>query len=159
MPSYKNRPWTGYYYVNLAEEGRKSWDDCKRYGIFCAGGGKTYRNQIQKLKPGDKILVYIPRHGFVGYGIVEEEACMARDFTLENGEKLLDQNLTQKELAHDLDDEEKCEWIVKVKWIKTLDKENAVQIKGKGHFHNQRIVCKLYNFDTYNYLKPFLNLD
>ena len=52
--------------------------------------------------------------GYIGYGIVREEACMVKEFKLDNGQYLLNQNLTEPNLAHDLHDPEKCEWAVKV---------------------------------------------
>ena len=154
--SSKKKPWTGYYYVNIKEGVKRSWEDCVRYGFVSAGGGEWYRRSIQSLKKGDKILVYMGKVGYLGYGIVEEEACMVKDFKLDNGEYLLEQEL-KSNLGHDKDDEEKCEWAVKVKWISTRDKNNG--IKNSNLFTHPNIVCKLYDFDTYRYLKPFFNLD
>lgn len=158
MPSKKPKQWTGYYYVNLKEEGHRSWEDCVRYGFISAGGGKWYRDRIRSLKPGFKILVYMKNRGYIGYGIVREEACMVKEFKLDNGQYLLNQNLKEPNLAHDLHDPEKCEWAVKVDWIKTLDKDNAIQRKGKHLFYYKGIWCHLYDFDTYHYLKPVFNL-
>ncbi len=38
------------------------------------------------------------------------------------------------------DDEDKAEYLVKVKWLKTVDLKNV--IKEKGFFGNQNTVCK-----------------
>jgi len=158
MPSKNPKQWTGYYYVNIIEEGHRTWEDCVRYEFFSAGGGEWYRDEIRRLKPGDKILVYMKDRGYIGYGVVKEEACMVKDFKLDNGEYLINQNLTEPNLKHDLHDRNKCEWAVKVKWIKTLDKDNAIQRKGNPLFYNRHIVCKLYDEETYQYLKPIFNL-
>lgn len=83
---------------------------------------------------------------------------MVKDFKLNNGQYLINQNLTERNLLHDLHDPEKCEWAVKVEWIKTLDKDNAVQRKGELLFRYRGIWCHLSDFDTYHYLKLIFNL-
>ncbi len=160
-PNFSNRSTlnrkapVGYYHANITEVYR-SWNDCIRYRFFSAGGGKKYRTSIQRLKTGDKIFVYMGKVGYLGYGVVEEEACMVKDFKLDNGEYLLEQNLEQPNLAHDLNDPEKCEWAVKVKWIKTLDKNNAVKIDNVKASPN--VVCRL-DFNAYQHLKAIFEQD
>jgi hypothetical protein len=45
----------------------------------------------------------------------------------------------------------KDEWMVKVRWIKTFDENNAKWFKGA--FANQNVVCKLNDKDTFDFLK------
>jgi hypothetical protein len=44
----------------------------------------------------------------------------------------------------------KDEWIVKVKWLKTFDENEAKWFKGA--FANQNVVCKLRDQNTYEFL-------
>ena len=151
----KRKAPIGYYHFNIKESYR-SWNDCTRYGFLSAGGDKGTRTSIQRLKKGDKVFAYMGKVGFLGFGTVEEEACMVKDFKLDNGEYLLEQNLEQPSLAHDLNDPEKCEWAVKVKWVKTLDKDNAVYIKDLKASPN--VVCRL-DFNAYQHLKAIFEQD
>ncbi|KKL18302.1 hypothetical protein LCGC14_2476900, partial [marine sediment metagenome] len=47
-------------------------------------------------------------------------------------------------MNHDLDDLEKCEWIVKVQWTKYIANRDDTNFF-TGVFANQNIVCKLKN--------------
>jgi hypothetical protein len=87
--------------------------------------------------------------GYVGVGIVEEPAVMARDFKVktENGEipivkaplKLSEDEL-KGYLLKNINDEESTEYFVKVKWIKHYPLNQAVS--ELGFFGNQNSVCK-----------------
>lgn len=76
--SGKKSKWTGYYFVNtgIADDNFRGWDLNEKYHFVSAGGGPRWISAIKKLKNGDKIFALIKGKGYVGYGIVEEEAVL-----------------------------------------------------------------------------------
>jgi len=66
----------------------RNWDDAREYNFISAGGGRWYSKTLNQLSKGDRVWVNIPHTGYVGVGIVEEPAVMAKDFLIEtaNGE-------------------------------------------------------------------------
>ena len=132
---------TGYKYVNIRHQDIDNWNDYQKYGFICAGGGNRYSNPlINNLEIGDKILAYKKGFGYLGYGIVEENAIKGKAFRINN--KSLD-DLEVKTQYLNEEDEELMDYCVKVKWIKTLNENQA--IKEKGLFANQNIVCNIYD--------------
>ncbi|WP_226678274.1 PDDEXK family nuclease [Mesobacillus jeotgali] len=149
--SKKSAPtWTGLYFVNVGDGEHRSWDDCKKYGFLSAGQGIKYREAMQKLKMGDKVLAYLKGKGYVGYGEVISTAVMVKDFKLTDGTNLLDQNLTQPNIEENKDDPEQADWAVGIKWIKSLERESALTFT--GIFANQHVVCKLRHPQTLDFL-------
>ncbi len=143
----KQLPWSGLWYVNVDE----NWDDCVRYGFLSAGGGRVYSEALKRLSEGDRIFAYQKQSGYVGYGVVRRSRVMARDFVVSgSGEKLLSLSL-QKNIGHDADDPDVCEWVVDVHWLKyfTLDQAR----KFPGVFANQNVVCKLRDPKTVEFLR------
>ena len=154
-------PWNGEYYVSFGEDAR-NWDDAKKYGFISAGGGSFYTKTLGLLSPGDRVWVNIPRTGYVGVGIVEEPVAQAKDviFTID-GQNVQMQDLELRgDYFYAEDDPERAEYIVKVKWIKTLARSKAV--KELGFFGNQNTVCRptaeKWNF-TVERLKKLWNID
>lgn len=86
-------PWSGYYFVNVGEGEHRNWEDNREYGFIGAGQGEWYSGALQRLSVGDEIFAYMKVRGYVGYGRVTQEAMMIKDFTVEGGERLLDQGL------------------------------------------------------------------
>ena len=135
------KPWNGEYYVSFGEDAR-NWDDAKKYGFISAGGGGFYTKTLGLLSPGDRVWVNIPRTGYVGVGIVEETVVQAKDAVFSvDGQDVQMQNLELRgNYFYAEDDPERAEYIVKVKWIKTLARSKAV--KELGFFGNQNTVCR-----------------
>ena len=133
--------WNGEYYISFGEEGRK-WEDARKWGFISAGGGTWYSKTLGLLSEGDRIWVNIPHNGYVGVGIVTEKAAMAKDVAfLVNGEqKSFNQIDTKGNYLSHADNVEKAEYVVRVNWVKTVDKQNAV--KELGFFGNQNTVCR-----------------
>jgi len=146
----RNIIWTGYYFVNtgITETNSRNWELNRKYNFVSAGGGSRWINAIKKLKKDDKIFALIKKNGYVGYGIVEEEAVIVKDYTFE-GKKIID-DLPNEHTWRVAKDPSKDEWIVKVKWIKIVDENNAKWFKGA--FANQNVVCKLNDKETFDYL-------
>ncbi|MFJ5717410.1 hypothetical protein [Neobacillus sp. NPDC093127] len=60
-------------------------------------------------------------------------------------------------MLHDADDPEKCEYIVKVEWGKTVPKEDAYWIKGLKA--NQNSAYKLRSQYTIDKVSEFFGID
>jgi len=156
-PKIRNQNWTGFYFVNtgITDENERKWDYNLRYQFISAGGGNRYINAIKKLKKGDKIFALIKQNGYVGYGIVEEEAVIVKEYVF-NGKKMID-DLPDNHTWKLQKDPSKDEWVVKINWIKTFNENNAKWFKGA--FANQNVVCKLYDIDTFDYLIKEFEID
>lgn len=142
-------PWTGYWYVNVGDGERRSWEDMRRYGFISSGGGRFYSGKLNQLSAGDKIFAYQKGQGYVGYGEVTSPSVMARDFETIAG-NLLSVELVQPGLARDRDNEELAEYAVGVNWIKTFPLAQAKTFRGV--FANQNIACKLRDAATLEFL-------
>ncbi|WP_066320529.1 hypothetical protein [Bacillus sp. FJAT-29814] len=81
----------------------------------------------------------IPKSGYVGIG------------------KVADLSVKAPNMLHDVDDPEKCEYIVKVEWVKTVPKEDAYWIKGLKA--NQNSAYKLRSQYTIDKVSEFFGLD
>jgi len=133
-------PWNGEFYVSYGEFGR-SWVDAVKYGFVSGGGGAWYTQTLSMLQPGDRLWVNIPGTGYVGVGIVKDTVDRADKVKFDiNGELK-----TIYELKNNGDyctgqPEDKAEYIVRVNWVKTVEKNSAV--KEIGFFGNQNTVCK-----------------
>lgn len=145
----KKGAWNGEYYVSFGEEGRK-WDDARKYGFISAGGGIWYSKTLSLLSPGDRIWVNIPRTGYVGVGVVTDEVSLASEtsFQLPDGEKKMKDLPLKGDYFYSEDDPEKAEYVVKVRWIKTVKTKDAVS--ELGFFGNQNSVCRPVT-DRWNY--------
>lgn len=136
-------PWNSEFYVSFGEFNSRSWEDAVKYGFISAGGGVWYSQTLNYLNPGDRVWVNIPKTGYVGVGIVQNTVDRAdRVFFEINGK-----SKTIYELPHNgsyqeksKNDDDNAEYIVKIKWIKTVSKDNS--FKEVGLFGNQNSVCK-----------------
>lgn len=133
-------PWTGYWYVNVDDGAGRSWEDCRRYGFVGASGGARYTDPLQHLSPGDKVYAYQKGKGYVGFGIVDGTARMAKEFVAA-GTPLFDLPLAYPGIKKHADDPDKGEWVVPVRWIATVAVADARRFEGA--FANQNVVCKL----------------
>ncbi|WP_339304096.1 endonuclease NucS domain-containing protein [Paenibacillus sp. FSL R5-0519] len=153
-------PWNGKdYYVSLGDGEYRNWEDCRKYGFISAGQGKWYSRSLSLLKPEDRLFVCIPKVGYVGVGIVQEEVVPIKEFQVLHGEEnvpLLNSDLRVK-MDKDVDDPDLCEYVVRVKWIKTRAKQEAIW--EKGMFANQNSACKLRNQFTLDRLTEHFELE
>jgi len=149
--------WSGYLFVNtgITEENSRDWELNRKYNFISAGGGPRWINAIKKLKNGDKIFALIKGKGYVGYGIVEDEAVLVKNYEVDN-------KLTVNDLSENHDwrlkkDPSVDEWIARVKWLKTFDEKDARWFKGA--FANQNVVCKLRDQNTFEFLVKSFDAD
>lgn len=133
--------WNGEYYVSFGE-GSRRWEDAAQYGFISGGGGSWYSKTLNMLEPGDRVWVNIPQTGFVGVGIVDAPATLAKDirFLVDGAEKSLTELPLKGTYLEDSDDLEKAEYMVKVHWLKTVTIRQAV--REAGFFGNQNTVCR-----------------
>lgn len=136
--------WNGEYYISFGIDDNRSWKDAVRYGFISAGGGQWYTKTLSILGPGDRVWVNIPHTGYVGVGEVVDYATKASEakFFVEGQERnFFDLDLKANYLKTESD--ENAEYVVKVKWTKTVDVKKA--IKEAGFFGNQNTACRPAN--------------
>ena len=136
-------PWNGEYYVSFGHDMGRDWEDARKYGFISGGGGRWYSKTLGLLDKGARIWVNVPRTGYVGVGIVEFPVVKVDEFKVQTdkGEvPLLKAPINADYLRKWVNDEDKAEYIVGVKWIKTMPLKNAVS--ELGFFGNQNTVCK-----------------
>lgn len=149
-------PWSGLWYVNVGDGESRAWEDMRRYGFLSAGGGRYYSDFLGKLTPGSQVLAYQKGYGYVGYGTVTAPPVPVQEFLVE-GKPILNLPLQQPRLDHDANDLESCEYLVAVKWNKTLPLTEARTFSGV--FANQNIVCKLRDVATIEFLRSAFYID
>lgn len=135
--------WNGEFYVSFGDPNSRCWEEARRYGFISAGGGSWYSQTLKQLQPGNRVWVKIPATGYVGVGIVQSAVEPANSFTLdtEDGEKLAMDVLKHANLyRQNVDDPDKSEYFVPVKWLETRSEQEAVN--EVGFFGNQNTVCK-----------------
>ena len=149
--SKQRPPWTGYYYVNAGHDPDvRSWGDMRKFGFVAAGYGRRYSKPLERLREEDPIYVYQKGCGYIGFGVVNGLAVMAKDFRLASGERLADVKLEQERILHDADDPEMADYIVGIHWRKTFSIDEAKTFFGA--FANQNVVCKLTHPATLDFL-------
>ena len=136
-------PWNGEFYVSFGDPKRRNWDDARRFGYICAGGGSWYSQTLKMLSPGDRVWVKIPQVGYVGVGVVTDAVQAASQFTVPTpqGERLamdlVQHGAIYREAAND---PEMSEYFVRVRWLDTVDAEHA--FNEVGLFGLQHTVCQ-----------------
>src|SRR5271157_8183 len=142
-PVGPNEPWNGEFYCSYGHSEARSWADAVDFGFICGGGGAWYSKTLQLLSPDDRVWVKVPGSGFVGGGRVTGHAQPATTFKVKTpeGERLVTEVAKRGAYHREfLDDPERCEYFVPVRWLQTVPLEKAVQ--EIGLFGNQNTVCK-----------------
>lgn len=142
-PEGPNEPWNGEFYCSFGHGNTRSWTEAAQFGFISAGGAPWYSRTLQLLGPGDRAWVKVPGSGFVGVGRVTGSAQRAADFrlTTPQGEALVLDVVNGGNYNREfVNDPERCEWFVPVRWLQTVPLEKAVQ--EIGLFGNQNTVCK-----------------
>jgi hypothetical protein len=137
-----SEPWNGEFYSSFGDgEGRK-WIDAVKYGFISGGGGTWYSRTLHLLSPGDRVWVRVPKAGFVGVGKAIGHVQPASTFRVltEKGEASILEAETSGTYSRELDDPDRCEYFVPVRWLQVVPIEKA--INGLELFGNQNTVCK-----------------
>lgn len=149
--------WNGQdYYVALGEGDHRTWDDCVKYGFVSAGGDRWYTRSLGHLQPGHRIFACIPKLGYVGVGIVKDTAVPVDEFSVE-GTPILKLPIKAKSMGEYVGNPDRVERAVRVEWIKTVRKDQAIW--EPGMFANQNSACKLRNKFTLERLIVAFGLD
>src|SRR5690606_31084645 len=111
-----------------------------------AGQDRKWSDPIKTLEIGDIVTAYLKGHGYVGIGKVEEKAVRVNEFRINN--KLLNQFDIQTKRIYDNCDNEKTEFPVKVRWIKSVGRKNAKWKSNSGLFSTQLIKASLQGQPT-----------
>jgi hypothetical protein len=135
-----SEPWNGEFYCSYG--GARSWADAVELGFVSAGGGAWYSRTLQLLNPGDRVWVKVPGSGFVGVGRVTGRAQPASTFTVATpgGEAPILDAAKHGNYREFVDDPERCEYFVPIRWLQTVPLENGVN--DVGLFGNTNTVCK-----------------
>jgi hypothetical protein len=115
----------GVYYYNVGEGKIRVWEDMRNLGFISAGQGARWRDYMLGFSPGDLFVAYLKKHGFVGMGLIVESAAMIRHVRIK-GKPLLSLPVKSEGLNANCSDPEKSEYACKVKWLRTVSKEDAV---------------------------------
>lgn len=129
------------YYMNVGEGPHRTWADCKKYGFMSAGQGVVWSDPIRTFEPGDIIVAYLKRFGFVGIGVTKEKAVRVDEFRVK-GKSLKDIELTEPNIFDNFDND-KAEYLMKVDWKRAVEKEQAKWKKNAGLFTSQLIKASL----------------
>ena len=132
----------GIYFANVGNWAHREWEDCRKYGFLAAGGGRQFSSQLDRLEVGSIAAAYMSSHGYVGIARVIAKRVPARDFRYQ-GSPLRPRMLKGPELLHDAQDDDECEHLVAVKWIKHVAQENARFRSKAGLFANPSVVASL----------------
>ena len=159
--SKKQAPWNGIdFFVAVGEDEQRNWEDMVRFGFVSAGHGEKYKRAMENLFKGARVWAAIPKSGYVGVGTVTAEAVGVKDFDVEidgNTAKLLEvPDLKATNMAWEADDPDQSEYLVRVDWIDTRPREEALW--EKGMFANQNVVAKLRQPFTLQRLAEHFNL-
>jgi hypothetical protein len=121
--------FTGYWFMNTGDgsgEGR-CWEDCQRYSFLSMGGGERYIRDIKKLKVGAKVFAYLSKFGYVGLAEVTSIAVPFTQFVPAGQSKpLMELPLVAKIQTDRMHDPQRWDLCVGVRWIKSLDRRNAI---------------------------------
>jgi hypothetical protein len=93
-----------------------------RHGFISAGGGRWYSRTLRMLEPGHRVWALIPRVGYVGVGEVTEPSLPI------TATDLLDQPLEAPAMDRFASDPDRCEYVVRVRWIDAVAREDAFWI-------------------------------
>lgn len=147
----KRARWTGVWYVNIAEEHDRNWDDRRKYGFVSAGGGERYSGPLGRLKAGDRLFAYVKGLGYVGYGEVTKERTLAADYVPDGQPKRLPELSLRSSIQANPTQNGKEEYVVGVRWLDSVPREEAKWFTGV--FANQNVVCKLRDPATLEFLQ------
>jgi phage gp29-like protein len=133
----------GIYYVNVGQDAtdERVWEDCRKYGFLAAGQDKKWSDQIRTLNKDDIVVAYLKNHGYVGVGRVIHKAVPAKDFIYKD-KKISELPLMSKGLLRNKDNE-KCDYLVSVSWLKTVPQEQAYWKSKSGLFTTQLVKASL----------------
>ena len=132
----KRGPWNGRdFYYSAGEGDRRRWPDMVRHGFVSAGGGRWYSRTLGALEPGHRVWAHIPKVGYVGVGVVTSSVVPVAET------ELLRLELEAPAMDRFVDDPDRSEYVVRVRWQVAWPREDAFWIPGL--YANENSVTKL----------------
>jgi hypothetical protein len=122
-----------------------------RYGFISAGGGRWYSRTLRVLEPGHRVWAHIPQVGYVGIGTVTAPVVPVTET------ELLDEELEAPAMDRGADDLDRCEYVVGVRWLVALEREEAFWIPGL--YANENSVTRLRDKHTLERLSEVFGVD
>jgi hypothetical protein len=132
-PGDPSEPWNGEFYSSFGHGQSRSWEDAVEHGFICAGGGSWYSRTLRLLGPGDRVWVRVPGSGLVDVGRATGRVQSAADFvvTMPAGDApVLEVAGRANYHRESVDDPERSEYFVPVRWLRTVPLEGAVDEGG-----------------------------
>ena len=147
-PGANRSKWNGEYYASFGHDDYRDWEDARQYGFISAGGGRWFTNTLALLVPGARVWVNVPGRGYVGVCEVENRVVkvdqfvvkLAGDHEVPITEAPLHASKMKENAEQNADNDDKAEYLVRVKWIRTLPLNEAIH--EVGFFGNQNSVCR-----------------
>jgi hypothetical protein len=139
--------WNGEYYVSFG--GGRDWEEARKYGFISGGGGLFYSQTLALLSPNDRVWVNIPGGtGYVGVGHVVDAVVPVEQFMVSGpkGKRVPITSIPGLRIAKggkSTTNPETGEYVVRVKWLKTVPSSEA--IKERGFFGVQHTVARPKN--------------
>lgn len=131
----QKQDWNGEFYGSFgASPDAYSWEDARKYGFICAGGGRWYSKTLFMLEPGNRVWVNIPKTGYVGVCEVLERVKSTDDF-IHASIELAGSYKTIEEVGED-----RADYFVPVRWICDVPQSQAVN--EIGLFGNQNSIAR-----------------
>lgn len=158
----KRRPWNQRdFYISFGHGPQRQWEDARKYGFVAGGGDPWYSRTLNSLKEGHRVFVHIPGEGYVGVGTVIGTTRPVTHFRVAAASgvdiPILEAQVTAPEMGHDLEDHEKCEYLVPIEWIKTVPQSE--RFWEPGLFANQNTAARLRDTETIARLEQHFGLN
>ncbi|HVS81921.1 MAG TPA: uracil-DNA glycosylase family protein [Pyrinomonadaceae bacterium] len=132
-------------YANFStDRNSRHWGDAVQYGFLSGGGSSRNRSAIEGLQAGERVWVNVTGYGFVGVGRVAGTAQSAAKFRVRTPDghdvPVLSLRMRGNYRREFVDNPERCEYFVPMRWLHTVPLERA--IREDGFFGNQNTVCR-----------------
>lgn len=126
----------GIYHYNVGEGPHRNWDDYRKYGFISAGQGRRWRDAILRFQKGDVVAAYLNGRGFVGVGVITQQARRIRDVEI-GGQRLLDVSLKCPNMGENAGNANNSEYVALVDWRNSVPRSDAKR-KGGAKLHIAR---------------------
>lgn len=134
------KKWNGEFYAIMGID--YDWDFAVKHGYIVAGGGRWYSRTLEMAEPGKRVWVNIQASGYGGVAKIQEGPIPVNQFLVQSEGRMVSiaelSDCDPELLAH-ADDPDKCNYLVRVSWIKAVSKNEAV--RERGLFGNQNSMC------------------
>jgi hypothetical protein len=139
------------FYYSAGEGDRRRWADMVLHGFISTGGGRWYSRTLRVLEPGHRVWAHIPKVGYAGVAIVTAPVVPVSET------ELLGLDLEAPAMDRDIDDPDRCEYVVRVRWLVASAREEAFWIPGL--YANENSVTRLRDSWTLERLREAFHVN